>query len=187
MNTHANNDDTARPAMPAPTRALRELPDLARVRAHGIETLSLDEARIVLVALSLFIARGTSKTRGKVAVMASMLVAACRVEMIRDGQFEAAAVPDLPTTGWPQGASAFAQLGIDRERLEGYWVEARNRADDACLPVEWVLAFAPAQLWPAVVALLEWGPLEAAMRVEEAVTLWARTPIRQGTRSLWGA
>lgn len=181
-NSSTNGSGGGALAYPPPTRSLRELPDFERLRLLGIETLSLDEARVVLVALSLLIAKGRSRSRNKVNVMTSALVAACRVEMVRDGHVEPPALPDLPAEGWPQGVTAFRQLAIDREVLESYWVEARNRADDACLPLEWVLAFAPARLWTAVMALIRWGPLEAAMRVEEAMTVLARTPIRFGTR-----
>ena len=168
--------------MPAPTRASRELPNADCLGELGITGLTLAQAQLVLAALSLFIAKGRSKSRSRVNVATSLLVAACQTEVARDGRFEPAALPDLPTDGWPQGKTAFAALGIDHELLAEYWRLAKNRADDACLPLEWVLAFAPAALWPAVWQLICWGPREAGVRCEEALIVLARTPIRFATR-----
>ena len=112
----------------------------------------------------------------------SLLVAACRVEVVRDGQAHSPALPNLQTEPLPSGATALKRLGIGHVELEAYWRGAKNRADDACLPVAWLLEFVPGGLWPAVRTLVAWGPYEAGTRAEEAVALLAETPIRCGTR-----
>ncbi len=174
-------DDTA-PRLPMPTRASAELPDLAAVRAAGIHDLTLEDARLVAVVLSLFIGKGRSKSRSAVGIAMSLLVAACRVEVVRDGQAQSPALPNLQTEPLPSGATALKRLGIGHVELEAYWRGAKNRADDACLPVAWLLEFVPGGLWPAVRTLVAWGPYEAGTRAEEAVALLAETPIRCGTR-----
>ena len=53
-------DDTD-PRLPMPTRASAELPDLAAVRAAGIHDLTLEDARLVAVVLSLSSVRGARR------------------------------------------------------------------------------------------------------------------------------
>ncbi len=167
--------------LPAPTCAHQELPDEPSLAAEGIE-LGLVQGRLVLVVLSLVIARGNSVTRGKVHQMISGLVAACTLERERDGVLDPAAHPELPRYGWPNGRAAFQRLGINDQDLAGYWVRARTRAADACLPLHWVLAFCPARLWPAVSTFISWGPERAALMMEEAAIMLAQTPINRATR-----
>ena len=168
--------------LPAPTRASAEFPDSLTLETLGLTALSLDEARIVACALSAFISAGRSKDRTKVGVMISMLVGVCHVTVVRDGEEQAAALPDLPDGPWPHGRSVFAQLDIDHDQLEAYWRLAKNRADDACLPREWLLAWVPAPLWAALAIVLRWGPYEGGVRAEEATAVFAQTPIHRGTR-----
>lgn len=165
-----------------PTRALEVFPTAEAVRDAGVEVLTLDEARLVAVVLSLFIGKGRAKTRSKVGIAIDLLVPACRVEVIRDGTTRPAALPTLPAGPWPHGDTAFNQLGIDSRILDAYWRTAKNRADDACLPLPWLVAFVPAPLWLAVLTLIKWGPYEAGVRAEEAVTVLAETPIPRGNR-----
>jgi hypothetical protein len=176
-----SNSESANPT-PPPRRTNDLFPDLESVRAAGIEGLTRDEARLVAAVLSMFISKGRSKTRSKVGIMIGLLVPACRVAVVRDGQEQPAALPDLPEGPWPHGTTAFRKLGIDHTELEAYWLAAKNRADDACLPLPWLLAFVPGPLWLAVLTLIKWGPYEAGVRAEEAVAVLARTPIVRGTR-----
>ena len=166
---------------PEPTSARHELPTVAAVRSLGLE-VGLDEARLVLVALSGVIGSGRSKSRDKVAQMTRGLLACCHVEGFRDGEPIAAAHPELSEFGWPSGRRAFDELRIDHRVLESYWQTARRRATDACVPLEWVLAFVPASLWPAVLTVICWGPGEAAWRLEEAVVALAQRPLEVKTR-----
>jgi integrase len=167
--------------VPEPTTARLELPSIEAVRALGLE-LDLEEARLVLVALSGVIGSGRSKSREKVAQMNRAVTACCGVEGVRDGELVAAAHPELGEFGWPSGQRALRELGIDHRRLERYWQMARRRATDACLPLAWVLAFVPARLWPAVLSVIAWGPAEAAWRLEETVVAWAQRPLAVTTR-----
>src|SRR4051794_12408005 len=166
---------------PAPTAARIEVPSVEALRVYGID-LQLEEAQLVLVALSWVIAGSRSKTADNVSQMRSGLVACCRVEAIRDGEIAPAAHPDLAATGWPAGATALRRLGIDRSDIEAYWSRARTRSSDACLPLQWVLAFMPAPLWEAVLMVIKWGPAEAAMRLEDAVIELAQQPVARATR-----
>ena len=174
-------DSSTNLSLPAPTSARVELPDSDAVRALGL-SMSLDEARLVLTCLSCFIARGRSKTRDKVQQMLSGLIAACRVEGVRDGEVIPAAHPELRLFGWPSGATALRRLDIDHLVLELYWARARTRATDACLPKEWAVQFAPPRVWPAVLTLIGWGPAETGLRLEDAVTELAQQPISIRTR-----
>jgi hypothetical protein len=144
--------------------------------------MGVAEARLVLVVLSGVIGSGRSKWRDKVAQMMRGVVACCRVESMRDGQVVEPAHPELSEFGWPAGQTAMRRLGIDHGELENYWLLARRRSTDACLPLEWVLAFVPAQVWPAVLTVIEWGPAEAAMRLEDAVVELAVRPVAIATR-----
>jgi integrase len=166
---------------PAATCARIELPGVEAVRRLGLE-MEVDEARLVATCLSCVIAKGRSKTRNKIAQLTSGLVACCRVEGVRDGVTVPAAHPELAAFGWPAGATALRQLGIDHRTLEGYWARARTRATDACLPLPWLVAFVPAPLWQAVLTLIKWGPAEAGMRLEDAVIELAQQPIAIANR-----
>jgi integrase len=167
--------------VPAPTSARQELPTLDVVETLGLE-LGLDEARLVLVALSGAIGSGRSKSRDKVSQMTRGLLACCHVDGFRDGEPISAAHSELPEFGWPSGRRALDELRIDHRVLETYWQSARRRSTDACLPLEWVLRFVPAPLWPAVLTVIRWGPAEAAWRLEDAVVELARRPLAVKTR-----
>ena len=169
------------PSIPTPTTARLELASPEVVRELGLD-LGLDEARLVLTCLSHVIATGRSKTRDKVSQMMAGLIACCRVESVRDGEVIVAAHPDLPLGGGPAGATALRRLGIDHRVVERYWARARTRSTDACLPVAWVLAFVPAQFWRPVLSVVEWGPSEAALRLEDAVIELAQQPIATRNR-----
>src|SRR4051812_36527369 len=94
--------------IPAPTRASIEFPSDSTLTTLGIEGVTLDEARVIASALSLFIGAGRSKNRTKVGVMISMLVGCCHVEVARDGEVTTAAMPDLADGPWPHGKSVLA-------------------------------------------------------------------------------
>jgi integrase len=176
-----STDSQPSTSRPAPTTARIELPDASALALHNID-LPLESARLVLVALSSVIARSRSKTAGNVSQMTSGVVACCRVEAVRDGEITPAAHPDLRATGWPAGGTAMRRLGIERGDIEAYWARARTRSSDACLPVSWVLAFVPAPLWAAILTVIEWGPEEAAARLEDAVIELAEQPVARATR-----
>lgn len=174
INTHRDH-----PRLAA-TAARNELPGPDVLGLHGID-LQLEEARLVLVALSWVIAGSKSKTADNVSQMTSALAACCRVEAYRDGELVPAAHRDLPT-GWPAGRTALRRLSIERTDIESYWVRARTRSADACLPLAWVLSFVPAPLWTAVLTVIRWGPSEAAIRLEDAVIELAQQPVARATR-----
>lgn len=180
-NNNANDINNTVSAVPAPTSARAELPTVDHARQLGL-TMGLEEARLVLACLSCFIARGHSKTRDKVSQMVAGLVACCHVEGVRDDELVPAALPHLPRSGWPAGATALRRIGIDHRTLESYWARARTRATDASLPLTWVLEFVPAPLWEAVLTLIKWGPAEAGMRLEDAVIELAQQPVAIATR-----
>jgi integrase len=167
--------------VPEPRAARGELATQDEVDALGLG-MTVEEARLVLTVLSGLIARGRSKTRDKVSQMTAALVACCLVEGCRDGVPFEAAHPGLPRFGWPAGATAFRRLGIDHMMLERYWTRARTRSTDACLPAEWVLAFVPAPLWRAVLTVIEWGPGEVGLRLEDAVIEMAQQELKVHTR-----
>jgi hypothetical protein len=152
-----------------PTRAYLELPDQSAVEAAGI-MLDLDTARVVLASLSWLIAKGRSKSRGIVYNTLRGLVDVARLDVVRYGKLLPAPCPDLPEDGWPMGPSILRRLDITGADITRYWSTAKNQADDACLPLNWVLGFAPARIWPAVAALIAWGPDATRVRMEAAVT-----------------
>lgn len=162
MNSHHSNPTP-------PTRAYLELPDQAAVDKAGI-MLDLDTARVVLASLSWLIAKGRSKSRGIVYNTLRGLVDVARIDVVRYGELLHAPCPDLPEDGWPMGPSILRRLGITGADITQYWSSAKNQADDACLPLGWVLGFAPARIWPAVAAMIAWGPDVTRVRMEAAVT-----------------
>jgi integrase len=163
------------------TFSRRELPDQAAVAFAGID-LPLEQARLVAVVLSRFVARGKSKTRDKTSQMTSGLVAACRLSVEREDEVLVAPHPGLRARGWPSGRTAMKHLGLDHRDIRDYWVRAKNRATDACLPLNWLLEFYPPDLWPAVLTLVSWGPERAAMWMEETVIFLAQEEIFRGAR-----
>jgi hypothetical protein len=166
---------------PAPRRAATELPDQATLGAAGI-TLDLESARLVLSALSRQAGRGRSKTRTNLYDTVMGLAFLGRQEVERNGETERAPFPDLPLDRWPQGKDVLRRLGITNRDLEAYFRSTRQRNDDACLPLEWALAFFPPAIWPMIGKLIEWGPERAALRMEWAVTTMAQTTTQRDRR-----
>ena len=142
---------------PRPRGSLSELPDQAAVDAAGI-ALDLEMARLVSCVIFRQTARGRSKTRGTLYHTQMGLAFLGRQEIERDGDTEPAPFPDLPLDRWPQGKEVLSRLGITNRDLEAYCRGARRRAGDACLPLEWALAFFPAAIWPMIAQVIEWGP-----------------------------
>jgi len=115
--------------------------------------------------------------------MMNALATACAIEVLHDGEIEPAPHPELEGATWPNASSAFRQFGISADTLEAYWREARNRSSDACFPIEWLLAFFPAALWPAVETLISWGPARTCVRLEQAtMALAKRKTVRERRR-----
>jgi hypothetical protein len=186
------------PRLPAPRRAGEELPNLEAVQAWGIPLDDVEEARLVLCLLSRFLGRGQAQSRSQLYAMMQMLMACCIVDVVQDGEAEAAPHAELAGVAWPHASSVFKRLGIDAEMLERYWLRARNRASDACFPVEWVTCFFPPALWPAVGSLVGWGPEGTRVRLEAAVIALAErrtqkqhrrrakgSPLASGTVNAW--
>ncbi len=128
--------------LPARRRAATELPDQEAVGAAGID-LPREEALAVFAAVSRVAGKGRSKARMHVHDMLMGLAFMAREQLERNGQVEPAPFPELPLERWPQGPEVFRKLGITNRDLEGYWAQARHRADDASLPLEWALALVP--------------------------------------------
>lgn len=167
--------------LPAPRRATTELPDQATVDEAGIN-LDLETARLVLVTSFRQTARGRSKTRTNLYDTIIGLAFLARQEIERNGETEPAPFPDLPLGRWPQGRDVLRHLGITNRELEAYCRDARQRADDACLPLEWALAFFPAAIWPMIAKLIEWGPEQVALHMEWAVSTMAQTKTQRTRR-----
>jgi hypothetical protein len=168
-------------ALPAPCRALTELPDQQTVDAAGIG-LPLEMARLVSCVIFRQAARGRSKSRSTIHETIMALVFLGRQPVERNGEVQPAPFPDLATSRWPQGREVFRRLGITNRDLEAYCRSARQRADDACLPLEWALALVPAAIWPMVAKVIEWGPEQVALRMEWAVTAMAQTTTQRDRR-----
>jgi hypothetical protein len=167
--------------LPTPRRAASELPDQQTLEAAGIN-LDLETARLVLAALSRQAGRGRSKTRTNLYNTIMGLVFLGRQPIERNGETEPAPFPDLPLDRWPQGREVLRHLGITNRQLEAYFRAARQRADDACLPLEWALAFYPAAIWPMIAKLIEWGPERVGLRMEWAATTMAETTTQRNRR-----
>ena len=167
--------------LPASRRVAIELPDQAAVDAAGI-TLDIETARLVSAAIFRQAARGRSTSRTNLYDTTMGLVFLGRQAIERNGDHDPAPFPDLPTNRWPQGKEVFRRLGITNRDLEGYCRAARQRADDACLPLEWALALYPAAIWPMIATLIRWGPEQVALRMEWAVTTMAETTTQRHRR-----
>ena len=150
--------DTNEDGLPAPRRAAEELPTLERTHELGIEVLDLETARAVACLLSRYLARGRSKGRSNLKAMMIALATASSIEVVHDGEAEPAPHPELEAVIWPNASVAFRRLGVTAAALDAYWREARNRSSDACFPIEWLVAFFPVALWPAVATAISWGP-----------------------------
>ena len=175
--------DTRQVQPPAPRRAAEELPTLERVHELGIEVHDLEVARTVACLLSRYLARGHSKGRSNLKGMMIALATACATEVLHDGEAESAPHRELEAVTWPNASVAFRCLGISASTLESYWREARNRFSDACFPIEWLIAFFPAPLWPAVATLVSWGPERTRVRLEQtAIALAKRTTVKERRR-----
>jgi hypothetical protein len=167
--------------LPTPRRAVTELPDPAAVGAAGIE-LSVEQARLVLCVVSRLAGRGRSKTRMTLYNTILGLVFMGRQSRERNGLVQPALFPDLPVARWPQGSDVFRRLGITNRHLEQYWASTRPRADDACLPLPWALAFFPALIWPMIASVIELGPEQANVLMQAAVADMAQTTTQRHRR-----
>ena len=166
---------------PSPCRASEIFTCQADVDLLGI-TLPLIEARVVLCVLSHLLGKGKSKSRAQLHSAVYAVVHMMRAEITRFGETTPAPYPDLPVDGWPSGRSAFQKLGITYVDLEETWAIVKDRADDACLPVEWIVAFFPARVWAPMATLISWGPDTVDVRMEHAVKQMARQPITRARR-----
>lgn len=144
--------------------------------------LDLDRARVVLCVLSHLLGKGKSKTRAQLHSGIFGVVYMMRISVTRYGDTTPSPFPNLPLKGWPSGRSAFARLGITYLDLEEAWARGRDRADDACLPLEWILAFFPAMLWQPLATLIAWGPDIAEIRMQEAVRTMAQETTQHDKR-----
>ena len=168
--------------LPAPCRAGTELADMQTVRALGIPFKDVEHARLVLCLLSRFLGRGRAESRSHLYAMMVGVTVCCTIEVAHDGELDPAPHPELSGVAWPHGSSVFKRLGIDAETLDSYWLQARNRASDACFPIEWVTVFFPPVLWPAVLTLVRWGPERARVRLEQATMAMAQMTTQRETR-----
>jgi hypothetical protein len=168
-------------SMPPPRRAADELPDQAAVDAAGI-ALDVEMARLVACAIFRHAIRGRCKARMRLhnAMMGMAFMA--HEPLDRNGTHEPAPLPELRLGRWPQGSQVFKRLGITNADLETYGVTARFYGEDAVLPFEWALAFYPAEIWPMIAKLIEWGPERTRLRLELAVMTMARTPTKRQRR-----
>ena len=120
--------------------------------------------------------------------MMNVLATACAIEVVHDGEHEPAPHPELVARTWPNASAVFRRLGIDASTLEEYWREARHRSSDACYPLEWLLAFFPSPLWPAVATLIAWGPERTGVRLEQATMALAKqTTVKKRRRRAKGS
>jgi hypothetical protein len=165
-----------------PTRASLELPNQAAADAAGIE-LPLAVARVVACGLSRLICAGNAEQRKTHYNAILLLGFVCSLPFERYGVSEPAVFPDGRERRAVEGHTAMRRASTDSGWLVDYWRSARNRADDACLPLEVLLAFVPAPAWSLVARLVEWGPERASAQVEDALPVLARTPVARDTRS----
>ena len=178
-----SSKDTNEAGPLAPRRAADELPTLERTRELGIEVVELETARAVACLLSRYLARGRSKSRSNLKAMMIALATASSIEVVHDGEAEPAPHPELEAVIWPNASVAFRRLGVTAAALDVYWREARNRSSDACFPIEWLVAFFPVSLWPAVATAISWGPERTRVRLEQtAMALAKRTTVKERRR-----
>lgn len=164
-----------------PARASVELADERALRQAGIE-LALPVARTALCALSRLICAGEAEQRPAAYNSLLLLREVCALPFERFGETEPASHPELATASIPAGGTAMRSLACEASDLVAYWRVVRNRGDDACLPLEVVLAFAPAPLWPLVATLIGWGPDRTLAHVEEALVVLAQRPTARSNR-----
>lgn len=164
-----------------PTTASTEFPDDDAVRAAGID-LPLPLARVVLCALSRLICAGKAEQRKVSYNVVQLLRVVGGLPFDRYGACEPPAHPGLVAVAVPAGATAMKRLGVGGTDLTAYWMSVQHRADDSSLPVEAVLAFVPAPLWPLFGSFVLWGPEQAAARVDAALPTVARTPVKRTSR-----
>jgi integrase len=87
--------------------------------------------------------------------------------------------PELPETGWSDGASALRRLRLTATNLDEEWTRAETLDGvHAVLPLETVLAFIPSSLWCVAAAVLEWGPAESAQRAARFWNLYGQEEIK---------
>jgi hypothetical protein len=146
----------------------KELPDLAAVRDAGID-LDLEQACLVHMLLSRTIVHGESKARQVPAGAMRMIVAVVTARVrVGAGELLPSLVTDAGTLRFPAGNTALKRLGIESRDISLLWDESPTFAT-SCLPLGWVLEFAPPPLWPYVAALVNCDPSEFLPRVHEAL------------------
>jgi hypothetical protein len=168
--------------LPRPRPAAEELPDRAALERLGIEIDDLEAARTVAALLSRFLARGKSASRSQLKNMVAALTAVCSTEIVHDGEVDPAPHPDLAEARSPAAGAVFRRLGVDANDLEAYWRAAKHHASDASYPIEWLLAFFPAPLWPAVESVIRLGPEKMEVRLEQATMALATRTTKKNRR-----
>src|SRR5262249_19717155 len=68
----------------------------------------------------------------------------------------------------PDGRTALKRLGLESADISELWEES-STFTTSCLPLRCVLAFLPAEAWPAVAAFISCGADELAPRIDEAL------------------
>jgi integrase len=159
---------------PRPTRACRELPDEDALQAAGLNSLKLADARLILVLLSHLIADSEGLARDTTWQAIKLLIPLARTPYEFNDVVSPAPHPHLGDS-WSTGVTVMRQLGIESLQIDSYWTATHGKFDDPCLPLAWVLKFAPAPLWPMVCTVLAWGPQETLRRTEAVVREMAHT------------
>jgi hypothetical protein len=166
----------------------QELPDLAAVRAAGIE-LSLEDARVVLMVWSRLIAHGQCKSRQLPYVSARFVRGIVSAHVpVGPGEELAPLVVVESIPRIPDGKTVLKRLQLESNEISALW-DASPTFATSCLPLELVLEFLPAGVWLEVAAFIACPQEELSPRIHEALRQHGRSagpaPLRMDLTCLW--
>jgi hypothetical protein len=145
-----------------------ELPDQTAVSTAGID-LPLAEARLVLMLASRVISHGQSQDRGAIYVAARFiyLIVSARVRRPAGESLAPLITDGAPPRIWDD-KTALRRLGLESSDISALWDES-STFPTSCLPLQCVLGFLPAEVWPVVAAFIGCSADELSPRIDEAL------------------
>jgi hypothetical protein len=165
-----------------------ELPDLAAVRAVGID-LPLEEARLVLMLWSRVVAHGQDKSRHLpyVAARCITLIVVAQVPVAAGRSLMPLFVPS-ESVRIPDGKTVLRRLELESREISALW-DGSGTFATSCLPLDLVLEFLPAVAWPVVAAFIDCRQDELSPRIDEALRQHGKrtgpAPLRMDVTCLW--
>lgn len=159
-----------------PTQSSEEIPDCETLRCAGV-LLDVPEARIVLAALSRVVASDGGRSINAAYRLCTIVRLVVTTVVVQNGKPLGPLYDGDLQAKVSVGSTVQGRLGLSADAIRDSFEAGKGYAD-RCLPLPWMLAYAPAPYWPAVYSVVAHGPGIDVYAQAAAETL-ARTPTRK--------